>query len=408
MPSRSNPVYSGFPVFRARAEDGLMKNEPQKPKDVTGRRAPRWLSSLFNFRFFSEEMPKISPHAVIDPNANIAEDVEIGPFCVIGPDVTLEGGCRLLNSVTIIGKTTIGRDNVFFPNCVIGTYPQDKKFKGAPTELHIGSGNVFREAVTVHIGTEKGGRITRVGSNNMFMINTHIGHDAQIGSECVFANNVMIAGHCVVGDNVNMMGLAGLHHFVTIGRFAYLGGASRIHHDVPPFVKVDGADEIRGLNKVGLARAGFSADDIRAVDDVYRKLFSRRRGKALSVAMNEVEASPAAEHRLVREMIDFLRRRDQGKHGRYLEGRRTELAAAVVEAVSAAGAEVPIIDKGPSDIEPSAGKGRTAEPAQGGNRGGNGNGDAHGDRAGGNGETSHGDNGNIAPWPPPRRQPAKA
>ena len=153
----------------------------------------------------------------------------------------------MLNSVTIIGKTTIGRDNVFFPNSVIGTYPQDKKFKGAPTELHIGSANVFREAVTVHIGTEKGGGVTRVGNNNMFMINTHIGHDAQIGSDCVFANNVMIAGHCVVGDHVNMMGLAGLHHFVTIGRFAYLGGASRIHHDVPPFVKVDGADDPRRL-----------------------------------------------------------------------------------------------------------------------------------------------------------------
>src|SRR5688572_47535 len=281
-------------------------------------------------------MPKISPLAVIDPNANIAQDVEIGPFCVIGPDVTLEGGCRLLNSVTIIGKTTIGRNNVFFPNCVIGTYPQDKKFKGAPTELHIGGSNVFREAVTVHIGTEKGGGITRVGNNNMFMINTHIGHDAQIGSDCVFANNVMIAGHCVVGDHVNMMGLAGLHHFVTIGRFAYLGGACRIHHDVPPFVKVDGADEIRGLNKVGLARAGTSAEDIRALDVAYRRLFSKKR--PLAVAMKELESSLNGEmtpH--VQEILEFLRRRNEGKHGRYLEGKRSagNLAAAVAEVAPA-------------------------------------------------------------------------
>src|SRR4029079_479655 len=100
----------------------------------------------------------------------------------------------------------------FFPNCVIGTYPQDKKFKGAPTELHIGSGNVFPEAVTVDIGTEKGGWVTRVGNNNMFMINTHLGHDAQIGSNCVLANNVMIAGHCVVGDHVYMMSPRGPPH----------------------------------------------------------------------------------------------------------------------------------------------------------------------------------------------------
>ena len=305
-----------------------MKNEPNKPREVT-KRAPRWLTSLFSFRFFGDEMPKISPHAIIDPNANIAEDVEIGPFCVIGPDVTLEGGSRLLNSVTIIGKTTIGRDNVFFPNSVIGTYPQDKKFKGAATELHIGSGNVFREAVTVHIGTEKGGGITRVGNNNMFMINTHIGHDAQIGSDCVFANNVMIAGHCVVGDHVNMMGLAGLHHFVTIGRFAYLGGACRIHHDVPPFVKVDGADEIRGLNKVGLARAGTSAEEIKALDAAYRKLFSKKR--PLSLAMKEVESLNGELTPHVREILEFLRRRMEGRHGRYLEGKRSELAAAIAE-----------------------------------------------------------------------------
>jgi UDP-N-acetylglucosamine acyltransferase len=371
-----------------------VKNEPVKPPKETpakpsGGRAPRWLSSLFNFRFFSDEMPKISPLAVIDPSASIAEDVEIGPFCVIGPDVTLEGGCRLLNSVTIIGKTTIGRDNVFFPNCVIGTYPQDKKFKGAPTELHIGSGNVFREAVTVHIGTEKGGRITRVGNNNMFMINTHIGHDARIGSDCVFANNVMIAGHCVVGDHVNMMGLAGLHHFVTIGRFAYLGGAARIHHDVPPFVKVDGADEIRGLNKVGLARAGYGAEDIKALDSAYRKLFNRKR--PLSVVMDELESSSPGLNPYVRELIEFLRRRDLGKHGRYLEGRRGsgEIAAVVAEANAAAtAAGVAAAAAGPRrSSRPDAVPVRTEV---------DGNGTPDGDAArNGDGETSHGGNGNI-------------
>ena len=286
---------------------------PHKPRS-------RWLSSLFNFRFFSDSMPKISPHAVIDPSAEIAEDVEIGPFCVIGPDVVIETGCRLLNSVTCIGKTTIGRDNVFFPNSVIGTYPQDKKFKGAPTELTIGNGNVFREACTVHIGTEKGGALTTVGNNNLFMINTHIGHDARIGSECVIANNVMMAGHVVVGNYVNMMGGVGLHHFVTVGDFAYLGGYARIHHDVPPFVKIDGADQVRGLNKVGMSRAGMSADDIAAVDVAYRKLFGRK--KPLSVAMAELDSLNGDLNDHVRGMLDFLKRRDLGRHGRYQESLR--------------------------------------------------------------------------------------
>ena len=245
-----------------RTETTEVKNESVKPKETTpakptGGRAPRWLSSLFSFRFFSDEMPRISPLAVIDPNATIAEDVEIGPFCVIGPDVTLEGGCRLLNSVTIIGKTTIGRDNVFHPHSVIGGAPQDKKYKGEATGLQIGDRNQIREVVTIHTGTEQGGRIngggvTRVGSDNLLMVNCHIGHDAQIGDGCVLANNVMIAGHVLVGDHVAMMGGAAVHHFCIIGEFAYIGAYSRIHHDVPPYCKIDGPDLVRGLNSVGI------------------------------------------------------------------------------------------------------------------------------------------------------------
>src|SRR5947207_590749 len=134
-------------------------------------------------------MPKISPLAVVDPNAQLAADVEVGPFCVIGPDVRIDPGCKLFNNVTILGDTTIGADNVFFPNAVIGAPPQDKKYKGAVTQLKIGVGNIFREAVTVHCGTEKGGGITRLGGNSMYMVNSHIGHDAQFGNNCIIANN---------------------------------------------------------------------------------------------------------------------------------------------------------------------------------------------------------------------------
>lgn len=299
------------------------KTKQPKPKakpGAAGKRAP-WFYSLFTFRFFSDSMPKISPHAVIDPAAELAEDVEVGPFCVIGPKVKIESGCRLLNNVTILGRTTIGKDNVFFPNAVIGAAPQDKKFKGETTELTIGNANVFREAVTLHVGTEKGGGITRIGDNGLYMVNAHVGHDAQIGNNVVLSNNVMIAGHVVCENNVAIMGGVGVHHFVTLGESAYIGAYSRIHYDVPPFCKIDGADLVRGLNKVGLKRSGYSEEDIEALEAAYRRLFSKR--KPMAVAMAEIDMHNGINP-YVKQMIEFLQRRSTGKNGRYLESLRSK------------------------------------------------------------------------------------
>ena len=305
-----------------------MKQEPTKPKEgkapSAGRRAP-WFVSLFAFRFFSDEMPKISPHAVIDPKAEIADDVEVGPFCVIGPQVKIDSGCRLLNNVTILGRTTIGKDNVFFPNAVIGAAPQDKKFKGETTELVIGNANVFREAVTAHVGTEVAGGITRIGDNGLYMVNAHIGHDARMGNGVVLANNVMIAGHVVCENNVAIMGGVGIHHFVTVGESSYIGAYSRIHYDVPPFCKVDGADIVRGLNKVGLRRAGYTDGDIETLEAAYRKLFGRK--KPMAVAMAEFDLQNGV-HPQVKQMVEFLQRRSIGKYGRYLETLRGQQSAA--------------------------------------------------------------------------------
>jgi UDP-N-acetylglucosamine acyltransferase len=262
--------------------------------------------------------PHISPHSCIDPNAQIAPDVEIGPFCRIGPDVVLGEGCRLLSHVVIVGRTRIGRNNVFHPNAVIGDTPQDKKYRGEPTRLEIGDGNVFREGATVHIGTGPDG-CTRVGNNNLLMANSHIGHDAQFADECVLANNVMIAGHVQCASHVNMMGGAGVTHLVTIGEYAYIGGAARIHHDVPPYVKVDGADEVRGLNRVGLERAGFSLEEIEQLEETCRRLFYRR--KPLARAMAEFDTLDGLNPR-VRLLVEFLQRRGRSVHGRYLESLR--------------------------------------------------------------------------------------
>ncbi len=264
----------------------------------------------------------IHPHAVVDPKAELAADVEVGPFCIIGPDVRIGPGCKLMNNVTVIGHTTIGANNVFFPNTVIGAAPQDKKFRGAPTHLEVGNDNLFREAVTLHLGTEKGGGVTRVGNSNMLMVNAHLGHDVQLGNNCVIANNCMLAGHVIVGDCVNMAGGVGIHHFVTIGEFAFLCGYSRIHHDVPPFVKIDGADVVRGLNRIGLERSGqFTAEDIDALEGAARELFYRE--KPFAVALAQFDTCNGL-NRHVRRLVDFLRQRNLGRHGRYLEGRRNE------------------------------------------------------------------------------------
>lgn len=329
-----------------------MKNESNKAREP--KRSP-WFASLFAFRFFSDAMPKISPHAVIDPSAKIAEDVEIGPFCVIGPEVTIESGCRLLNSVTVLGRTIIGRDNVFFPNSVIGAAPQDKKYQGSPTRLEIGSGNVFREAATIHTGTEKGGGVTRIGDNGLFMVNCHIGHDCQIGNNVVISNNVMMAGHVLVRDYVVMGGGVGIHHFVTVGQFAFIGGYARVHHDVPPFCKIDGADEVRGVNSIGLRRGGMCDEDIEAIDEAYRSLFSRR--KPFAAALAEYQASNGLNP-LVRELVDFLEQRNNGKHGRFLEASRkdkeprTHRPAQRAEEIPAEGEPVLDAPSSPADVEP--------------------------------------------------------
>ena len=266
-------------------------------------------------------MPHISPHSVVDPKACLAQDVEVGPFCTVGPDVVVGPGTRLISHVVLTGHTTLGENNVIHPNCVIGGPPQDKKYRGAPTRLEIGDNNLFREAVTVHIGTEKGGGISRIGHNNFFMINAHAGHDTQIGDHCMFANNVMLGGHVICGDHVNLMGGAAVHHLVTIGEFAFIGGYSRIHHDVPPYCKVDGADVVRTLNAKGLKMNGYPDADIDALEDAYRTLFSRE--KPLAVAMAQFDSNNGINP-LVKRLIDFLERRTNSRHGRWQETARAK------------------------------------------------------------------------------------
>ncbi|CAN5623024.1 acyl-ACP--UDP-N-acetylglucosamine O-acyltransferase [soil metagenome] len=290
-------------------------------------RATDVLTSVLPFRSARPKAgTRISPLAVVDPRAIIGEGCEIGPFCVVGADVILGTGNKLLSHVVVTGHTTIGRDNVFHPHSVIGGPPQDKKYRGEATGLQIGDRNQIREVVTIHTGTEQGGRIngggiTRVGSDNLLMVNCHIGHDAQIGSGCVLANNVMIAGHIVLGDGVILNGGVGINAFVTVGSYSYVAGYAQVHHDIPPFVKVSDDGRVRGLNAVGLKRAGFDEQEVADLEQATRTLFCR--GKPQSVAIGEIEGQyngQMPQH--VKQVLDFLKRRNAGKHGRYLESLR--------------------------------------------------------------------------------------
>ncbi len=244
----------------------------------------------------------ISPLASVDPSAKLPADVDVGPFCVIGPDVRIGAGCRLLNSVTLLGRTTIGNNNTFFPNSVLGADPQDKTYKGEPAELVIGDNNTFREGVVVHPGTAKGAGVTRVGDNNLFMVNAFVGHDTTIANHVTLSNSVIVAGNNVCEDHVAVMAGAAIFHFVTLARCSYISAFSKIHYDTPPFLKIDGADQVRGVNKVGLHRAGYSDSDVQALESAYEIVFTHSRPVEQSIAAlerKEIHRNPCVQLLLV-------------------------------------------------------------------------------------------------------------
>ncbi len=268
-------------------------------------------------------MVNVGQNSYIDPKAQLADDVSIGPNCYIGPDVVIEAGCKLHNNVTITGKTRIGINNEFYQNSVIGTDPQDLKFKGGDTELIIGSHNIFRENVTVHRGTELGGGKTIIGNGNLFMAGVHIAHDCEITQSVIIANNALIAGHVRLEQSTVIGGGAGIHHFVTVGRNAMVGGLTRVVKDVPPFMIFEGNPaSVRGVNIVGLSRNGFTPEQIENIKQAYRKLF---KSQSLQLALKEIRNTNNIDEN-VKYLIEFLERSFLGRHGRYLETIRTDSA----------------------------------------------------------------------------------
>lgn len=222
-------------------------------------------------------MSRIHPTALVAPGAVIADDVEIGPYCVIGEHVSIDAGTIVGPHCVIDGHTRIGKNNHFYRFCSIGGMPQDKKYAGEPTRLEIGDGNMVREYVTINTGTTQDVGVTRLGHDNWIMAYVHIAHDCQIGDHVIIANSVQLAGHIHVGDWAVLGGLTAVHQFVRIGAHVMVGGTSSVRQDIPPYV-IGTGDPFRpsGVNTEGLKRRGFTSNSIKAVKDAYRLLYRRQ------------------------------------------------------------------------------------------------------------------------------------
>lgn len=246
----------------------------------------------------------IHPSAIVEPGAVIGPKVMVGPFCMVGPEVVLHAGVTLKSHVVVTGRTEIGAETVVFPFTSLGEIPQDLKYRGEKTALIIGKRNRIRETVTMNIGTEGGGGVTRVGDDCLFMAGAHVGHDAQVGNRVIMANQSALAGHCVIEDDVIIGGLSGVHQFVRIGRGAIIGALTMVTHDVIPHGLVHGPrGELEGLNLVGLKRRGTPREEIAALRRAYRILFSDEGTLAQNIGKLE---EAFGDRELVAEVLRFL------------------------------------------------------------------------------------------------------
>ena len=272
-------------------------------------------------------MSHIHPTAVIEPGAKIASNASIGPYCYVGPMVTLGPGTRLIAHATVLGHTTLGRDNTVWPYAAVGGDPQDLKYRGEDSTLVIGDHNTIRESVTIHVGTNNGGGITKIGNDNLLMVGTHIAHDCLIGNHVILANSVHLAGHIVVEDHVVVSGATGLHHYVTLGQYAFIGGMTRIVHDAPPFMIVEGnPSTVRGVNAIGLNRHQFPDATIDRLKDAYRRLFRKNAenvGSTMAENLDRLEAD-YGDDECVALLVRFIRNSSIGLFGRYRESLRAD------------------------------------------------------------------------------------
>ena len=253
----------------------------------------------------------VHPTAIVDPKACIHETADIGPFCIIGPEVEIGARTRLMANLFVEGPTVIGEDNIFFPYSTVGVASQDMKYKGERSQTRIGNRNSIREFVTIHRGTEGGGLLTSIGDDNLLMTYTHVAHDCLIGNHVILGNSVGLAGHVIVEDWADISPFSGVHQFCRIGRHSFIGPYSVIKQDVMPFSLTSTHSDVLvfGANSIGLGRRGVAKANIEALQTAFRLL--TRAGLNTSQAVERVkeEIEPCAE---VDELLAFIQASQRG------------------------------------------------------------------------------------------------
>ncbi len=262
----------------------------------------------------------ISENAVVDPSAQIDDDVEIGPFCVVGPQACIGRGTRLENNVTLMGRVTLGEENHLLPGAVIGGPPQDVSYRGSDTQVMIGNYNTIRECVTINRASEKEDGVTAIGDHNMLMACCHVAHDCRLGNHIMIANGTLLGGHVQVHDHATLSGAAAVHHFTTIGSYCFIGGMSRVLHDAPPYMLVEGhPGRPRCINIVALKRNNFSPFVIDALAEAHRLIYRAKVGldHAREILRGNDQLAPQ-----VNLLLSFIQNQQEGRHGRGRERRR--------------------------------------------------------------------------------------
>ncbi len=262
----------------------------------------------------------IADTACVDPRTELGDDVEVGPYCVVGPEVRIGRGTRLIGHVCLLGRVELGEGNTVHPFAVLGGDPQDVSYRGEPTRVVIGDRNVIREAVTIHRATAKEDGVTEIGSDNYLMAGAHVAHDCRLGDHITIANATLLGGHVRVGSHASLSGGAAVHHYTSVGEYSFVGGMSKVVHDVPPFMLVDGIpSRVRCINVVGLRRGDVPKASIEALHEAHRLLFRAKMNPDQAGAILEAHGHLPPE---VARLLEFVRAQHAGKHGRALERTR--------------------------------------------------------------------------------------
>ena len=253
----------------------------------------------------------IHSSAIVDPKAELGENVVVDAFAMIGPHAKIGDDCRVFHHATVEGRVSLGRGNLIYPYSLIGGLTHDLKYQGGEPGLQIGDNNVFREYVTAHVATEEND-LTVIGSNNVFLAYSHVAHDCQVGDHLVMSSHSALGGHVVVQDHVNVGWNAGVHQFCRLGKHCMVSACSKLVQDVPPFMLADGFPaEVRSINKIGMERNGFSTDEIDMVRGVFKKIYRSgfNRSQAIANLSNDLNLEG---HPVLVEIVNFMQNSDRG------------------------------------------------------------------------------------------------